>query len=199
MERCASPMCAMSTQDGLRTREQLIGNGPRRSRAGTVPESCLTIVPEKGAAAHALIGLANRLIRNGLLCGTMIAIVDDDESVCQSLVRFLSAAGFRARGFTSGETFLESWKLDPPDCLLLDVQMPGLTGPDVHDILNSTGVKFPIIIITSDDSPRTREQCMHRGAFAYLRKPIDAGALLQALTLAKVTPEHPASGNQETR
>lgn len=150
------------------------------------------MVPEKGAAAHALTEQANLLIRNGLKCGTMIAVVDDDESVRQSLVRLLTAAGFRARGFASGEAFLESWKLDPPDCLLLDIQMPGLSGPDVQDILNSTGAKFPIIIITSDDSPSTREQCMLRGAFAYLGKPIDAGALLQAL-LAKVRPEHPPS------
>jgi FixJ family two-component response regulator len=128
----------------------------------------------------------------------MIAVVDDDKSVRQSLIRLLSAAGFRARAFASGESFLESWKLDPPDCLLLDLQMPGLTGPEVHDILNSAGVKFPIIIISSDDSPSTREQCLHRGALAHLSKPIDAGALLQAL-LAKVKPEHPPNGNQETK
>jgi FixJ family two-component response regulator len=127
----------------------------------------------------------------------MIAVVDDDESVRKSLIRFLIAAGFRAHGFASGETFLESWKLDPPDCLLLDVQMPGLRGPEVQDILNSAGVQFPIIIIGSDDSPITREQCMHRGALAYLRKPIHGEALLQTLTLAKVNPEGPPSGNQE--
>jgi FixJ family two-component response regulator len=117
----------------------------------------------------------------------MIAVVDDDESVRKSLIRVLIAAGFPVQGFASGETFLESsWKLDPPDCLLLDVQMPGLTGPEVHDVLNSTGVKFPIILISSGASPSTREQCMQRGALAYLSKPLDAEALLQAVTLAMI-------------
>jgi FixJ family two-component response regulator len=120
----------------------------------------------------------------------MIAVVDDDESVRKSLIRILIAAGFSAHGFASGETFLQSsWKLDPPECLLLDVQMPGLTGPEAHDILNSTGAKFPVIIISSDDSPSNREQCMHRGALAYLRKPIDVEALLKVV-LAAVKPGH---------
>jgi FixJ family two-component response regulator len=113
----------------------------------------------------------------------MIAVVDDDESVRKSLIRVLAAAGFSAHGFASGEAFLESsWKLDPPECLLLDVQMPGLTGPEVLDVLNSAGVNFPIIIISSDDSPNTREQCMRRGAVAYLSKPLDVEALTQAVT-----------------
>jgi FixJ family two-component response regulator len=120
----------------------------------------------------------------------MIAVVDDDESVRKSLIRVLTAAGFPAQGFASGETFLESWKLDPPECLLLDVQMPGLTGPEVQDVLHSAGVNFPIIIISSDDSPSTREQCMARGAFAYLRKPLDVEALTQAVKSAIVNPRH---------
>jgi FixJ family two-component response regulator len=119
----------------------------------------------------------------------MIAVVDDDESVRKSLIRVLIAAGFPARGFPSGETFLgSSWKLDPPDCLLLDVQMPGLSGPEVHDELNSAGVKFPIIIVSSDGSPSTRERYLLRGALAYLRKPLDVEALLQAVTLAIAKP-----------
>ena len=121
----------------------------------------------------------------------MIAVVDDDESVRKSLIRVLIAAGFPAQGFASGETFLESsWKLAPPECLLLDVQMLGLTGPDVHSALNSAGVKFPIIIISSDASPSTREQCMQRGALAYLRKPLNVEALLQAVTSAMAKPGH---------
>jgi FixJ family two-component response regulator len=120
----------------------------------------------------------------------MIAVVDDDESVRKSLIRVLTAAGFPAQGFASGETFLESsWKLAPPECLLLDVQMPGLTGPEVQDVLTSAGVHVPIIIISSDDSPSTRERCMRSGAVAYLRKPLDVEALTQAVT-AIVNPRH---------
>jgi FixJ family two-component response regulator len=151
----------------------------------------LTIVREKAGPRHALAALVKPLVRDGLQCRTMIAIVDDDESVRTSLIRFLTTAGFRTRGFASGESFLESsWKFDPPDCLLLDVHMPGPTGLEVHSILNSAGAQFPIIIMSSDYSPSTREQCMHRGALAYLTKPIDVEALLRAFTLALVKPRH---------
>jgi FixJ family two-component response regulator len=75
--------------------------------------------------------------------------------------------------------------------------MPGLTGPEVHDLLASTGAKFPIIIISSDDSPSMREQCMRRGAFAYLRKPIGGEALLQTLTLARLKPDHPTNESKK--
>jgi FixJ family two-component response regulator len=151
----------------------------------------LTILRAKRATGHALAAPEIPLIRSGLQCVTMIAVADDDEAVRKTLIRVLTSAGFPAHGFDSGETFLESpWRIDPPDCLLLDVQMPGLTGLEVQSILKSMGAKFPIIIMSADYSASTREQCMRRGALAYLKKPIEFEALLQALTLAMVKPGH---------
>jgi FixJ family two-component response regulator len=112
----------------------------------------------------------------------MIAVVDDEESVRKAVVRVLQAAGYTARAFASGSEFLESWHFDRPDCLVLDLQMPGLSGTEVQHTLRIGGARFPIIIITAHDSPSLREECMSAGAIAYLCKPIDIRALIQAVS-----------------
>jgi FixJ family two-component response regulator len=114
----------------------------------------------------------------------VIAVVDDEESVRNAIVRLLRSAGFAARGFASGEEFLRSWHFDRPDCLLLDLQMPDLSGTEVQQALNEAGAKFPIIIITAHDKPSVREESMRLGAAAYLCKPLDVSALLQVVTPA---------------
>jgi FixJ family two-component response regulator len=114
----------------------------------------------------------------------LIAVVDDEESVRKALVRVLRAAGFPARGFASGQVFLESWHFDRPDCLVLDLQMPGVSGTEVQQALNAAGAHFPVIIITAHDAPSLREECMRLGAVAYLCKPLDIRALLKAVTPA---------------
>jgi FixJ family two-component response regulator len=117
----------------------------------------------------------------------VIAVVDDEESVRRAVVRLLQAAGFAARGFASGNEFLKSWHFDRPDTLLLDLQMPDVSGTEVQQALNEAGAKFPVIIISANDEPSIREESMRLGAIAYLNKPLDIGALLQALTLPKAT------------
>jgi FixJ family two-component response regulator len=62
----------------------------------------------------------------------VIAVVDDEDSVRNAVVRLLRTAGFTARGFATGDEFLKSWHLDPPDCLLLDLQMPDMSGTEVQ-------------------------------------------------------------------
>jgi FixJ family two-component response regulator len=115
---------------------------------------------------------------------TMIAVVDDEDSVRNAVVRVLRAAGFGARGFASGSEFLKSWHFDRPDCLVLDLQMPDMWGTEVQLALNAAGATFPVIIITAHDAPRFREESMRLGAVAYLCKPLDVAALLQAVTPA---------------
>lgn len=115
----------------------------------------------------------------------MIAVVDDEESVRKAVVRVLHAAGFDARGFASAQEFLDSWHFDRPDCLLLDLQMPDLSGQELQRTLKLAGETFPIVIISAHDAPNIREECMGLGAVAYLNKPMDIGALLQA-----VSPRH---------
>jgi FixJ family two-component response regulator len=114
----------------------------------------------------------------------VIAVLDDEESVRRAVVRVLQASGFAARGFASGVEFLKSWHFDRPDCLVLDLQMPGFSGTEVQQALKSAGAHFPIVIITAHDAPTLREQCMRDGASAYLCKPLDVRALTQAVTVA---------------
>jgi FixJ family two-component response regulator len=114
----------------------------------------------------------------------VIAVVDDEESVRSAVVRLLRSAGFSSRGFASGEEFLDSWHFDRPEYLLLDLQMPGLSGTEVQAALNLAGAKFPVIIITAHDGPTVREESTRLGAVAYLCKPVDASALLRAVTPA---------------
>ncbi|HLN49800.1 MAG TPA: response regulator [Steroidobacteraceae bacterium] len=111
----------------------------------------------------------------------MIAVVDDEDSVRKAVLRVLRAAGFCARGFATGAEFLNSWHFDRPDCLVLDLQMPGLSGIEVQKSLISAGAQFPIVIITAYDAPSVREECIRQGAAAYLCKPLDIGALLHAV------------------
>jgi FixJ family two-component response regulator len=81
----------------------------------------------------------------------VIAVVDDEESVRKAMARVLQASKFDARGFESGGDFLKAWHFDRPDCLLLDLQMPGLSGMEVQQSLRMAGAQFPIVIITAHD------------------------------------------------
>jgi len=114
----------------------------------------------------------------------MIAVVDDEESVRRALVRLLQAAGHPARGFASGQEFLQSWPANRPDCIMLDLQMPGFSGIDVQRALNRAGAHVPVVVMTAHDSPSVREECLREGAVAYLCKPLDERELLKAVRLA---------------
>jgi FixJ family two-component response regulator len=125
----------------------------------------------------------------------VIAVVDDEDSVRKALVRVLQAAGFAARAFAGAQEFLTSWHFDRPDCLLLDLQMPGLSGQEVQQALNQAGANFPIIIITAHDGLAMREECLRLGAVDYLSKPLDGLVLLNAVaTAVGKEPTPPGSG-----
>jgi FixJ family two-component response regulator len=111
----------------------------------------------------------------------VIAVVDDAQSVCKAVVRVLRAAGLPARGYSSGHEFLNTWHFDRPDCLVLDLQMPVLSGREVQQALKSAGAQFPIVIITAHDAPHLREECLAAGAAGYLCKPLDVGDLVRAV------------------
>ena len=116
----------------------------------------------------------------------LIAVLDDEESIRKAVVRVLRATGFSARGFASGAEFLRSWHFDRPDCLVLDLQMPDMSGAEVQQALRLAGAKFPIVIISAHDASSFREECMRLGAVDYLCKPMDIFALTEAVTLAIV-------------
>ena len=108
----------------------------------------------------------------------LVAVVDDEESVRRALARMLGASQFDVDVFASGQEFLDSLRTRLPDCLILDYQMPGLTGRDVQRQLTLTQSQVPIIVVTAHDQPALREQCLADGAIAYLAKPLQRERLV---------------------
>ena len=114
----------------------------------------------------------------------LIAVVDDEESVRKSLRRLLVASELDATVYASGQEFLDSLGARQPDCLVLDLQMPGLTGLEVQRALAGARVRFPTIIITAHDEPETRARCLAAGVVAYLCKPLHDELLLETIATA---------------
>jgi CheY-like chemotaxis protein len=114
----------------------------------------------------------------------MVAVVDDDASVRKAMGRLLTVAGLRVEAFASGEDFLASLSVRVPDCLILDLHMPGLTGVDVLRQIVRTQLRLPIVIITAFDESESKAQCLAAGACAYLQKPLDDRVLLDAVYTA---------------
>lgn len=113
-----------------------------------------------------------------------ISVVDDEATVRKALWRLLSASNLDAETFPSGQAFLDSLSSQRPDCLVLDLHMPGLSGLDVLQRLASAEVTLPTIVITAYDEPDAQIKCIASGASAYLRKPLDDETLLAALASA---------------
>ena len=113
-----------------------------------------------------------------------VAIVDDDGSFRRALARLLTASGLEVETFATGEAFLDWLPLHRPDCLLLDLQMPGLTGLEVQKELECKGSSFPTIVITARDDSKSRSDCLAAGAVAYFCKPIQGAELLAAIYAA---------------
>jgi FixJ family two-component response regulator len=111
----------------------------------------------------------------------LLSVVDDDESVRESLPDLLRQLGFAARAFSSAQEFLSSDSVDETKCLILDVAMPGMTGLDLQQELKHRGHKFPIIFITAQRDINIREQAFRQGAAQFLYKPFSGAALLEAL------------------
>jgi len=114
-----------------------------------------------------------------------VAVVDDDESVRKALQRLLRASDLDADTFASAEDFLASLpQATPPDCLVLDLQMPWMSGLDLQRQVARTRLRLPIVVITGHDEPGMQARCLAAGASAYLRKPFEAGTLLAAIEAA---------------
>jgi FixJ family two-component response regulator len=113
-----------------------------------------------------------------------VAIVDDDPSVLKALARLLSVRSLVARTYQSGAQFLDSLAESPPDCLILDLQMPEMTGLELQQNLNRRGLRIPTIIITAHDEAGMRDRCKSAGAVAYLSKPVQDTLLFDAIAAA---------------
>ena len=117
-----------------------------------------------------------------------IAIIDDDESLCRSLARLLQQSGFQAITYPSAEVFLEDPLRTHFDCLLVDVQLGGMTGIEMHAKLLEQGDRTPVVYITAFDDPRARMRAHELGCAGYFRKS-DAGLdILDTVRRATTTP-----------
>jgi FixJ family two-component response regulator len=115
---------------------------------------------------------------------TLVAVVDDDESIRESLPDLLREFGFAARAFSSAEEFLGSDCIDDARCLILDVAMPGMSGPDLQRELARRRQAIPIIFITAHEDDMLRPKLLEQGAVECLSKPFSDIALLDVLRSA---------------
>jgi FixJ family two-component response regulator len=114
----------------------------------------------------------------------LVSIVDDDESVRESLPDLLKEFGFAVEAFASAEEFLESGRVDETRCLVLDIAMPGMSGPDLQRELTRRNQPIPIVFITANEDSSECARVMDAGAVSCLIKPFSETALLRAVTKA---------------
>lgn len=118
----------------------------------------------------------------------LIAIVDDEESVRKALGRLLVSAGLAVETFGGGGEFLRGLSAHRPDCLVLDLHMPEVSGFDVLARLAAIGGPVPVVTITGHDTAEAEELALSGGASAYLRKPVTDHVLLAAIAAVLVQP-----------
>jgi FixJ family two-component response regulator len=114
----------------------------------------------------------------------LVSVVDDDESVRESLPDLLREFGFAAQAFASAEEFLASDRLNQTQCLILDVAMPGMSGPELQRELTLRRQQIPIVFITAHGDDSVRPGLLERGAVECLFKPFSDTALRAALDAA---------------
>jgi FixJ family two-component response regulator len=114
----------------------------------------------------------------------LVSVVDDDESVRESLPDFLRQVGFHAEAFSSAESFLASDVVSETSCLLLDMAMPGMSGPELQQELIRRRQQIPIVFITAHGDETIRPRVLAHGAVECLFKPFSEKALLDALNAA---------------
>jgi len=117
-------------------------------------------------------------------CQTYVAVVDDDQSACRALSRLLSAEGIQPITYLSAEDFLADSKRPRFDCLVLDVQLGGMSGIELHRKLKAAGSSTPVIYVTAHDQPEIRAQAQAVGCVAYFRKTAPGRDVVQAIRRA---------------
>ena len=115
---------------------------------------------------------------------SLVSIVDDDESIRESLPDLIRQFGFAAEAFASAEAFLSSQSVNQTTCLILDIKMPGMSGPDLQQELANRRQTIPIVFITASGDKTMRSRLLAQGAVDCLFKPFSETALLDALNAA---------------
>lgn len=114
----------------------------------------------------------------------LVSVVDDDEFVREALPDLLRSFGLEAQPFASAEEFLASDSLEETRCLVLDINMPGMSGPELQLELSRRKHDIPIVFITANTDDALRPKVMKRGAVAYLKKPFSDTAMIEAVNAA---------------
>lgn len=121
----------------------------------------------------------------------VISIVDDDESVREAIESLMKSVGYTAKVFPSAGDFLGSGDLDDTGCLILDVQMPGMSGLELQDRLVASKSQVPIIFISAHSDADARARALKAGAVGFLQKPFSEDALLNAIKVSlTINPGH---------
>lgn len=118
---------------------------------------------------------------SGLAKSPVIAVVDDDTAVRTGIDSLIRSLGFVVCLFATAEEFLVSPSLKKADCLITDVQMPGMSGIELHEQLNSQGMRIPTIFITAFPEESVRKRAMTGSAVGFLSKPFNAKALIDCI------------------
>jgi FixJ family two-component response regulator len=116
--------------------------------------------------------------------GQLLSVVDDDVSVRESLPDLLGEFGFTTRAFSSAREFLSSDCVDDTGCLILDIAMPGMSGPELYQELKRRGQEIPTIFITGQRDETIRARLLKQGAIEFLLKPLNDEALVAAIRMA---------------
>ena len=119
---------------------------------------------------------------SGTMAGTHeIVVVDDDASMCQAIGRLLLTAGWKIEAFPSAEAFIDSASYGQSDLLILDMELPGISGLELKRRMASSGIDVPVIFITGHDHPLLRNQAEQAGANAYFTKPFQGDQMIAAV------------------
>jgi FixJ family two-component response regulator len=111
----------------------------------------------------------------------MIAVIDDDLRVCESLVNLFASYGYKAESYLSAEQFLGSGGLSRSSCIIADVQMPHVSGLELLQYVKNSDTSVPVVIITGKPSENTEAFYLERGAIGFFRKPVDGDALVDVV------------------
>ena len=114
----------------------------------------------------------------------LVIVVDDDESMREAVVSLLKSYGFRVLAFAMAEDFLNEFEDNIPNCLILDVRMPGMSGLDLQQILIKKKANCPIVFISAHSVEGAQEKALDAGAIDFIFKPFSEDSLLEAVNLA---------------
>jgi FixJ family two-component response regulator len=125
----------------------------------------------------------------------LIAVVDDDEDVREATRGLMRSLGFAVEAFPSGEDFLRSANFDQTACLVADINMPGMTGLELHHKVSALTKSIPTILITAHPSDNSRKRALEAGVVRYLIKPVSEQELLSSINIALGRSENTEGGH----